>query len=422
MRKISTLLVLALLYVMCNSVAAQNFTKEIQALSDSGSSIIRTIDRTHWLVYSENAKGHLFYLISVNDTVLSYMYFDDRTIKVTDFEIYSDTVYFCGSHKNNGVQCGIAGHFPIVGFPACTVKYDSFQEVLSFGALEAFSVEDHMHVVMTATAPTGYSTMTDLRHLSGDNWECDVVDSLGGWMFDDVAVSTTHILFTSRILPPSKVLSYVWKIDMPGYFGTVIFNSTINVDMFHGEPVCDTFLVTEAMGGFVMAKALSNGKIRMHQYAASTYSASLDFSGEPDFSLKALDYADVANCADVLVSTRNESGVDSRIYHVPAMAFVQNWTSWIYYYKNEDISLLCLSSDWDSTFVASGMDNASSCMRVYRYKYDNYRCTKQSGFEIEGVYPDVTYKDLGVSIKAYQHNIAEKTHNTGVVNIATICP
>lgn len=411
------------LLVVSGTCKAQNFTKEINSLYDHGTSIIRTINNANWLVYSDNDKGHLFYWIPMSGTNIDYLYLFDQNISIHDFEIFSDTVYFCGVKTEGEERCGVMGHFPIEGFPGGPVKYDLFPEVQSFDAMDVFSVGGHMHVVMTATVTDdGGGTMSDVRHISGDSWEHNLVVSPYKWYFDDVAVTTQHIVFTSRSTYMQKSNSRLWIIDRPLFFGSSIFMSTIYVNEFDNTLVCDKFLVTQSMGAwFVTAEEVRNNKIRMHQYSLSNYHSSVLFNGVPEMTLKALDYADYPNFADVLTTSRNDEVVDSRIYHVPAIAFEQGTTSEIHLYKNEDINSLNVASQFDSTFVASGLNTIDPYLRVFRYKYDKYTCSNREFFEIETNSYEYKVPEPEIFVQNYPHDIKLKSHSSDNVNIVTLC-
>ena len=172
---------------------------------------------------------------------------------------------------------------------------------------------------------------------------------------------------------------------------------------------------------FVTAEEVRNNKIRMHQYSLANYVTSVLFNGVPDMTLKAMDYADYPNFADVLTTSRNDEVVDSRIYHVPAIAFEQGTTSKIHLYKNEDINSLNVSSQFDSTFVASGLNKIDPYLRVFRYKYDKYTCSNGEFFETEKYNFEFEEPTPDIFVQNHSHDITLKSHSSDNVNIVTIC-
>lgn len=190
-------------------------------------SIIRNIDDDHWLVYS-NGKGNAFYMISSSGATITHMDLAIHKLKILDFEIFENTVYFCGVNDTISPNA-LMGYFNLSGFPYSAVRYDVRSEWMSFGKLDVFRVENEIHIVMTAKYHSGNGTMVDVRSLSFGNWAyCDGDFDKVHFTFYDVAVTENYVVYTSIgdsnstiIIPNTKL----WYIKRPTSSGGPIFNN-----------------------------------------------------------------------------------------------------------------------------------------------------------------------------------------------------
>ena len=425
--KIKTLLATVVLllsaqHIMCDTLAAQNFIKKITM--EGGPSIVRTIDKSHWLTYCENRKGRKdFYIVPQSGTVVDNMQINDQTIHISDFVILSDTVYFCGKQDQGDSPVAVMGCFSIAGAQFGPVIYELFPEALSFNAIDVFRLEGHIYAVVTATALSGLETKADIRHLSGNYWECNIVEpNFGAWTFDDVAVTARQIIYTSRAGKDNKNKSRIWFIDRPAIYGTSVFLSPIPYNEFSLPYLAGKMLVSDAGGGwfFTVAPTLS-GTVLMHRYAMSSYLASVEFNGIGNFTVNDITYAFWPNIAEVLVATDMGGTADSRIYHIPGTAFERSTTADIHLYSGYEIHSLDVADELDSLFVASGRDFIYDEHHVFRHKLNNYKCAENEWTILDMKDYSIKDEEIDILTRNKIHKMIYTGHNVMTIELTTMC-
>ncbi len=423
MKKYIIFPILILLICMCGSAFAQNFTKEVAVPDDN--SIIRQVNISKWLTYSIGEKGKAFYLVPETGTNLPYLSLDDGNIEVLDFEILSDTAFFCGKRTENGTSDAVVGYFPMSGFPNVPIKYDIFPEVRYFGKMDVFKDGNRARIVATAWYGVFKGTIADIIHIAGNYWECRIVDPSGfNWVFDDVTATSGHIVFTSHSVK-SYMNTYntrVWVFDKPAAPGGSIFFSSVPVRDFGDSLSAGTILVTNTIGDwFVTATPTPAGKLLMHEFGGTGYYGSTLFNGVLNFTLKDLAHTPLPNCTDVLTYSWNATTTGSYIYHIPESAFDEDGPANIHYYEKENINSLCLSSMMDSLFVASGHNDISQSLRIFRYKYDKYTCAKKLIYETTKKYYDPQKPNVDIEVIIYPHTFTQHDSIPNSTKISTLC-
>ena len=191
-------------------------------------SIVRTVDNTTWLVYS-HGKSNIFNMVTPSGGTVSYKQLADDKLKILDFEIFEDYVFFCGV-LDPAAPDAIMGYFSLSNFPTSTVYFDTLEEWAEFSKLDVFRVEDQLHVVMTAKYHNGKGTMVDAREYATNSWAyCDADFRNKYYSFFDVAVTDSYVVFTSwgnDIQSPFYLMqSILWIIQKPTSSGLPIFNN-----------------------------------------------------------------------------------------------------------------------------------------------------------------------------------------------------
>lgn len=193
-------------------------------------SIVRTVNNTKWLVYS-HGKNNNFHMVTPYGGNVSYKQLADDKLKILDFEIFENIVFFCGV-LDPAAPDAIMGYFSLNNFDTSTVYFDTLEDWAEFSKLDVFRVEDQIHVVMTAKYHNGRGTMVDAREYSTNSWAyCDADFGNRYYSFYDVAVTDSYIVFTSfgDDFQSSSYLmqSVLWFIKKPTSSGIPIFNNTI---------------------------------------------------------------------------------------------------------------------------------------------------------------------------------------------------
>ena len=209
-------------------VSAQEFIKRTP-LNKSEGMIIRDYTGDKWLVYDlygGGANDNLFILFTETGPSAQVLRLPNSVIRILDFEIYDDTVYFVGKDYTGA---GIMGYFGLTSFPSTTVKMFSVPVMSSFDKLEVGLFNQELHVFMTGEEVLGGGHMVDARHLSGDYWEvCISLNIDLANQFDDVAVLNSGVVFSAR--KPSENQGFLFFFNAPSVGHSVFLPNTPYLD------------------------------------------------------------------------------------------------------------------------------------------------------------------------------------------------
>lgn len=188
------------------SAFGQAYVKQMPAL-EGDKAIVREYNENKYLIYSQQGHTNSFTMYVEGNQILQTMNFSDDypgdKITVHDFEIFNDTVYFCGDATSYKYSQAIMGYFDLATFPASTL-YISYASMSSFKKLDVFSEIQTpyiTHVVFVGENDTVLSYAVDAIRQTTTNWNSyclGVTDDI----LDDVAATDNHIVFTSRFRGP----------------------------------------------------------------------------------------------------------------------------------------------------------------------------------------------------------------------------
>ena len=414
---------LILLSSVCNYAYAQNFTKEIPMPDDN--SIIRRVYKNKWLNYCSSEKGKAFYLVPETGTNLPYLSLDDNNIEVLDFKVFSDTVFFCGKLETALTSHAVVGYYPISGFPNVPVKYDTFPEVRYFRKMDVFKDGAKARIVATAGYGIFSGTVADIIHLGGDYWECRIVDPSGfNWWFNDVVVTSSHVVFTSQSVKYliNNVKTRVWLFKRPVAPGGSVFLNNVDVRDFGDSLSIGKMLLTDVGGGwFVTVNPLQSNRLLMHEFCGPNYYGSAEFKGATNFEIKDLVHIHLPNSTDVLTYSWNTAATGSYIYHIPESSFDEDGPANVHYYDKENINSLNLLSTPDSLFIASGHNDISQSLRIYRYKYDNYLCAEKKTYGTTKKCYEPEKLSIDIKVIVYPHEFIVHDGIPKETTISTPC-
>ena len=146
-------LIFLVLLLLPGWLPAQERIIEVQNLNDV-SSIVRETSDGLWLVYNYSYGQSRFSLVDESQTTTPQLLFGyiegtDST-RINDFEIFRDTVYFCGQTWRGKESSSIWGYFPMQGFPYVPVRYHE-SGADYFSKIDVFSIDTttaDLHIVM----------------------------------------------------------------------------------------------------------------------------------------------------------------------------------------------------------------------------------------------------------------------------------
>lgn len=162
------------------------------------STIIREINSTQQLVYGEI---DILTFSRVNDSsnLVDYMVLPSIFESVSDFEIYDDTVWFCGSASDN---TNLVGYFDLATFPLSIIRYFPITGVSRLTNIDVVGCRPRQLVLIGVDYLGCTPIVNPIRTPSG--WE--VYDILfpaqenRNYYFDDLTLTDTYIVLTARII------------------------------------------------------------------------------------------------------------------------------------------------------------------------------------------------------------------------------
>lgn len=422
----AALAVLALLLTSASYAQGQELIRNIPELDDY--SIIRQIDPNNWLVYAYG-EGNKFYWVSDTNTSAPFKGLLEKNLKINDFEIFEDMVYFCGSVLDE-TPYAVMGYFPLSGFPSGPLYLDTVQRMVSFDKLDVFSVLEQIHLVMTGRDSNGVGAMIDVMASAPQQWLYTIAyPEDGKFIFDDVAVTDNLVVYTSRdILSQDKYGDdYLWYYNKPTGVGVTIFLYPSGNYHFINDPESpvliehmydDWFAIACNSQRYYISTSLFDGinyDATFRYYATEQNSTVLDIKYNPDDQE-----------IDIIEATwMEESGMLwSVCTHIEQSFFTATSSSTIY--MNYPSEKTVLSIDYlpgmPSYYIASGFDRESLQLFVYRYKYNAWGDCSEI-FEFWGETVDIGNEPLTINYeqKPFVHEIKESSTSQGTLIIYTEC-
>lgn len=175
------------------------------------------------------------------------LYVDMDTI--TDFEIYDDTVYFCGRRKNDIAGSAVLGYFDVASLFNPGVTNVAYMKVLSLETLNALEVgwfADRKHVVAVGMNPKNEAMVLD------------AIDELSYWnmnfakMGSDTTVHLDLAITDGFVVVTSKMITWMWGgrlwfVKKPVLSGHSLFPCNVDYHDFHQGALLGVNCQIEAM-------------------------------------------------------------------------------------------------------------------------------------------------------------------------------
>ena len=413
MNTMKHIIILAAMTLLPVGAMTQEITRKIDTHSDEFS-IVRETPDGRWLVY--NMTNGLSYFSRVSDTAtvaemlqLGYNVGSNYTI-IHDFEIFNDTVYFCGRTGTKDTPKSIWGYFPLAGFPSVNIfvresDYDNLKK------LEVFSVDpimNEIHVVMLGQIGRQEMLIDEMRTAPNqfDEARSEVFDH--AMRFNDIAVTDSHIVVAAEAIASSAMNKTVFiekplSTGVPIFFGNIYYRERTNTPPF----LLGNELLKSCEGVFcVLACTDTRAGIIVTAYKGKDvyYSVNMPVYYNYIVTLRSMCYGKHWRNLEILTRTASDSrSVIHSLY--PALAGYGG-TVYQHIYQDENLASLDWLSTDDEHIIASGHDFATSTLQVYRYNYsmwnpcterETVECLPQSEEEIlKGVNPSFEIFDISL--------------------------
>lgn len=378
MKKVRLFYLLGLVLLFPQFLTAQDLTRQL--LPTSSTSIIRQWDSANWVCYNYGDSNE-FYIVSSTGASTPCMSLKNDSIRITDFEIFNDVVYFCGYMKNNAWYA-MMGRFSLFTFPNSLVTYDTLSDVATFDKMDVFSAEEQVHVVMTAkqTYDGGQSvtiyTIVDAAKQTDGSWLYSVLDNTEKPLFfDDVAVTDNFVVYTARSLRDDnyKALNTteLWYFDKPTTLGTPVLTSSVNLRYLYNWPDGQVLIEHLDEDRFVIAGRKDMDDLISNYFIGFSYNGTCKVI--LDESIDTRDVLDIKyngeeNNCDVLVWRPQSETWTSRVFTIP-ISNHYNATSTVGMrtFKDVEVQSIDFLTSAPNYFIASGCNIYVSKLNVCKY-------------------------------------------------------
>lgn len=366
-------------------VKSQEKTIEVQNLDDV-TSIVRECRDGDWMVCNNSNGRTRFTKVNEYGSTADQLWLgytvDSDSMRVNDFEIFRDTVYFCGQIWYWGYSYAVWGYFPVSGFPSLTVRYHEHDYIRSFKKMDVFSADTatvDLHVVLLADMEE--EDMSDLvvdevrtaPHTFNQN-ESPVFESQENYRFYDVEITDMHVAISTSMNSGSVLF-----IDKPTTLSTSIFTSNAVNNPLYTLP-CTGPIPLEYCKNDILVAAfrtlfdqnlhVESFSLAVPQYHLSIDETTLMYPVDLKFNRQ----------KDALELLANPYGNNtfSVIYHLNHSLTANGGPLFCHMFKPESLNSLEWLSSKDVFFVASGHDAGQQHLHLYKYRYDDWgECTEQ---------------------------------------------
>ena len=297
---------------------------------------------------------------------------------VFDFEIYKDTVYFCGVKNSNTGGYGILGYFPISAFTTSSVYYLKMPHFRRAKRVEVGSFLGNTNMIAIGDGIDGHATIVDAKRQSA-SWIMDFSEAADEKdVFSDLAIIDSFVVVTSYLKNDFVTPARVWFFQKPTTPGSSMFYSFVDwKECF--QNASQNILVEACRGNeFVVAATLGktelgSNAIRIAQFNSKTLNSVVRINEQTSFVwLKDLKFG-MDPDVELLINTKDENYPHSIIYHIKPYMFsgthiVDAHSYYPGYITSIDPWFFSLGQ-----FYASGLDlNSLSYIWHYTYNFNTW--------------------------------------------------
>lgn len=335
-----------------------------------------------------------YFLLYDEGSPTSYVLYVDMDT-ITDFEIYDDTIYFCGLRHESVGGWATFGYFRVTDIASpggsANVAYLHLPLMSDVSALEVGWFADRKHVVILG------------KDLKEEGMVLDAIDGLSHWdmnfaemggdtiEFVDMAITKKYVVATSE-----KICHYggeyeyggcLWFINKPIMSGASLFPSSINyLDFAHhsffgvrpqiNAMELDSFIVAYRQS-FHLA---SNNNFKLFYFDGMNYITSISIQKISDFIINLGDIGYEKNSRSVeilvygIIKNSIESAYRSLIFEIPDVNTLQP-TAAIKAHIYDGVFFESLDYTFNREhFVTSGIKVPGSLNRPYymKFKYNEF--------------------------------------------------
>ena len=363
-------LLLALVFTFVPSLHAQEYTKQVLYENSSGS-IIREYKEDTNIVYNVSDDFNGFLMVTEAGTMVPVLKIKEDSY-VNDFEIYNDTVYFCGQSYDalNMRFIGFTGYFGLSAFPTTAIRAYYLPKFKNLTRMELLhsAYGGPMHIAMVGKTEEGFPTIADAIVMSPSTWNFyystgDGVDKV----YDDVAVTSSHVLAAVRNTMDKSGEIYYFDHPLPGY--TFLYGTAFKVSM-DTNILSNIILEARDEDQFSSVCNIQDGELSQ-MIDVVNYSGMSNIHNHVIIEARThtprdLKYNPDEQKLDVLTNTMYYSIAYSEIFHVNSSNIVDG-----HQYIDHHIRSLSYLNTSPYHFIASGFSDEGQYLYIYRYLPSN---------------------------------------------------
>jgi hypothetical protein len=238
-------------------------------------SIIRHYDDGVDIVCYHNT-AHPYFMMYRQGVPTTNELFLDPMDTVCDFEIYNDTVYFCGIMQERMVGHAVIGYFAVAdlfNLNPSNVSYINLPEMTNVWAVEVGWFASRKHVVGVGESINSEGMMVDMIDEYA-HWMVNFGDVGGDTvLLSDVAITQNYVVVTSkRNLSVMVSKGRLWYFEKPTATGNSIFQGTVSF-LDNNLEIREKYRI-RAIGGDVFITACHSDNIHgsLNPFVVSYYS------------------------------------------------------------------------------------------------------------------------------------------------------
>lgn len=247
---------IAMLFLSANEAKAiEQVRYNMDDNTNPGSIIRHYADGIDIVCYNNSSYPYfMMYRQGVSTTNELFLYPMDT---VCDFEIYNDTVYFCGIMQERMVGHAVIGYFAVAdlfNLNPSNVSYINLPAMTNVWAIEVGWFASRKHVVGVGESIDSDGIMVDMIDESA-YWSVNFGDVGGDTiLLSDVAITLNHVVVTSkRNLPVFAPKGRLWYFEKPTTTGSSIFQGNIYIQDNNLEIIGKYRIRAMAGNGFITA-------------------------------------------------------------------------------------------------------------------------------------------------------------------------
>ncbi len=386
----------AVALLLSSASFAQEKKIEVQNMKDSYS-IIREAKNGWWLVSNYYSGQNVFTRVHDTSTIASQLWLGyiqgTDSLRVNDFEIFRDTVYFCGQVWRQRESNAVWGYFPLNNFPNVDVRYWE-AESDRFTRLDIFSIDTmtiDLHVAMIADNSSigqfiNRGVIYDEVRLAPDvfNQYTSTMEGLPitDVLYYDIAVTDTNVAVSSTyscgnvmfFCKPTTVAMTFFDIAVMSY--PVTFSNGANSIMLE---YCENNALVAFYKNIIIGPSSSNN-LQVRSFVNAIPHARLEICNSERVTPYDVKYDKNSKDLDVLAAfiVQQFNSIPDRVYHLNPSLLYNGGPIFAHVFPGEVLNSLEWFPGGLNTFVASGHDNNSNFLRIYKYKFDNWNnCFEQ---------------------------------------------